>query len=457
MTVDRVAGSFRDPCGFVFRHAGQVLRQINPVGREAYEMLMNSGLYQALNRAGLLLKHEEISDFESPAAYKIIKPEQLEFISYPWEWCFSQLKDAAMAMLQIQKVAFEHGMTLQDSSAFNIQFRNARPVMIDTLSFTPYREGDPWLAYRQFCQHFLAPLALMRCRDVRLLQLFRVYIDGLPLDLASRLLPWHSWLSFSLLTHIHLHSRSQSYYADKTVSKGRQAKMSRISLLGLIDSLESGIAALSLPHLATEWGNYYADTNYSAVALSHKQQVVNSMLERAEVSGVVWDFGANTGVFSRLASHRGLQTVSFDIDPVAVEKNYQQCRSANDECLLPLLLDLTNPSPSLGWENSERMSLIDRGPADTVLALALIHHLAISNNLPLGRLAEFFARVCCHLIIEFVPKTDSQVQHLLATREDIFIQYTQDDFEREFRASFSIIASEKISESERTLYLMKKL
>lgn len=456
MTPEKVAGSFRDPCGFVFRRDGQIFRQINRQGAEAYDLLMSSGLYENLTRAGLLLRHEEVSSHATSAAYKTIRPEMIDFVSYPWEWSFSQLKDAALATLQIQKTAFKAGMSLKDSSAFNIQFRNARPVLIDTLSFEPLCEGRPWVAYRQFCQHFLAPLALMSRCDFRLLQLFRVNIDGLPLDLASRLLPRRTWFNFALLTHIHLHARSQSYYADKTTAKSQPARMSRSALLGIIDSLESGIAGLELPHQTTEWGDYYSDTNYSGTAHAHKLELVASFLDRAAPTGLVWDLGANTGVYSRIASQKRLQTIAFDIDPLAVEKNYRQCRRAGDENLLPLLLDLTNPSPALGWENRERYSLLERGPADTVMALALIHHLAIANNLPLDRLAGFFAGICRSLIIEFVPVEDSQVQRLLATRENIFPEYNSEDFERHFAAFFTIVSRERIADSGRTLYLMKK-
>jgi hypothetical protein len=162
-------------------------------------------------------------------------------------------------------------------------------------------------------------------------------------------------------------------------------------------------------------------------------------------------------MFSRIASDKGIWTISFDLDPVAVEKNYIDCVKKGETNILPLLLDLTNPSPSIGWENQERMSLIERGPVDTTLLLALIHHLAISNNLPLNRCAEFLNNICKHsLIIEFVPKSDSQVQRLLSTRKDIFHEYTQSVFEVEFSKYFTIKDSVRIKNSERTLYLMVK-
>ena len=179
------------------------------------------------------------------------------------------------------------------------------------------------------------------------------------------------------------------------------------------------------------------------------------MLDKINAKSV-WDLGANVGIFSRIASDRGIQTISFDIDPAAVEKNYLECVERNEANILPLLLDLTNPSPGIGWQNQERTSLLERGPAETVLALALIHHLAISNNLPFGKIANFLSRICSSLIIEFIPKSDSQVQKLLSTREDIFPNYTQGNFENGFKDFFKIQSSVKIKDSQRTLYLMER-
>jgi len=206
----------------------------------------------------------------------------------------------------------------------------------------------------------------------------------------------------------------------------------------------------------TEWGNYYSDTNYSDVAFSQKKEFVSKFLKEINPK-LVWDLGANTGIFSRLSSDMGINTISFDIDPVAVEKNYLECIKKQETKLLPLLLDLTNPSPNIGWANNERMSFVDRGPADAILALALIHHLVISNNVPLSRIVEFFKKNCNNLIIEFIPKTDSQVQRLLATREDIFVDYDKENFEKEFKKDFIIRDEIKIKESERILYSMKKI
>ncbi len=419
-------------------------------------MLMGSGLYEALTGAGLLVPHEEASLTlrESDDAYKIIRPEIVPFISYPYEWSFSQLKDAALLTLEIQKLAIEHKMSLKDASAYNIQFARGKPVFIDTLSFETYKEGEPWVAYRQFCQHFLAPLVLMKHIDPGFNRWLRVCVDGLPIDLASKLAPFSTRFRPSLLTHIHLHAKSQKHFSGKAVEKSKR-NFSKFALLGFIHSLESAITRQKWAPSGTEWGEYYSDTNYSSDALEHKKDTVSSMLDTVRPE-LVWDLGANQGMFSRIASEKGIRTISFDVDPACVETNYLEVRKKKETHILPLLLDATNPSPDLGWNNQERDSFISRGPCDTLMALALIHHLAISNNVPLPKIASHFKNICKSLIIEWVPKEDSQVQRLLATREDIFDNYTVQHFEDAFGLFFEVIESQKVQESCRTLYLMRR-
>jgi hypothetical protein len=457
----QLSASFRDPNGFLFSRDGVLYRQVNRKYQQEYTRLMETGLYEKLVKVGLLIAHTEVDqptiEFDSMPqelqACKVIRPERVPFISYPYEWSFGELKDAALATLSIQKRALKVGMSLKDASAYNIQFVRGKATLIDTLSFETYHEGQPWVAYRQFCQHFLAPLALMALNDVRLNQLLRVYIDGVPLDLASELLPGKTRFNFGLLTHIHLHAGAQKKYAGEEV-KSRGGSMSKQAMIGLIESLDSTIRKLEWKPGGTEWGNYYDITNYSDAAFEHKKRLVGEWTKRIQPRQV-WDLGANNGVFSRVASEAAPYVVSFDIDPTAVEQNYRQVKVEKNEKVLPLLLDLTNPSPALGWANHERDSFGERGPADLVLALALIHHLAISNNVPLPQLADFFAETGKWLVIEFVPKSDSQVQKLLASREDIFPTYTREGLEAAFRNRFKIHEAVNVNESERVIYLME--
>jgi hypothetical protein len=376
------------------------------------------------------------------------------FVSYPYEWCFSALKDAAMLTLAVHKRALKFGMALKDASAYNVQFPAGKPVFIDTLSFEAFREGAPWVAYRQFCRHFLAPLALMSLLDVRLNELCRTNLEGIPLDLASRLLPWRSRLRFSLLLHIHMHAGAERQFAPRSEAP-RKGTFSKRSMLGLIENLESALRGLNWQAGGSEWSSYQQDRHYSEESATQKRALVDEFIGRIQPT-TVWDLGANVGEFSQLASARGCQTIAFDADPACVELAYQSTRKQGETRILPLLMDLLNPSPAQGWCSRERMSLLERGPADAVLALALIHHLAIGGNLPLRSIAEFFQRMSRWLVIEFVPKTDPQAQRLLVVREDIFSDYEQDVFERVFRELFLIMRSEKIVGSDRTLYLMRR-
>jgi hypothetical protein len=269
-----IFSSFRDPSGSLFLQDSSLYRRVNLDYKENYDLLMNSGLYKTLVGAGLLIAHEEVDlkYIQSNRVYKIIKPELIPFVSYPYEWCFSQLKDAALTTLKIQKIALQFGMSLKDSSAYNIQFRKGKPILIDTLSFEKYLEDQPWVAYRQFCQHFLAPLVLMNYVDVRLNQLLRSYIDGIPLDLVSLLLPFRSRLKFSLFSHIHLHAKSDSLFAGRPVNINN-AKMGHFGIPAIIDSLDAIIRKQKLKYPIINWANYYQDTNYSEEALQYKKNL----------------------------------------------------------------------------------------------------------------------------------------------------------------------------------------
>ena len=461
ITEKIVSGSFRDPSGFVFRdERGVLLRQVNRVYEKDYRCLMDSGLYRDLVADGLLVEHEEagLEKRLTDQAFAVIRPQEVEFISYPYEWSFSALKHAALLTLEIQRRAIGFGMSLKDASAFNIQFSLGRPVFIDTLSFERYSDGKPWVAYSQFCQHFLAPLALMARTDIELGRLLALDVDGVPLKLASRLLPWRSWFNFGLLIHLHTHAWMIDRYSNTAADKPASAKsvrMSRAKLLMLIDNLKRTVSKLRWIAPTTEWADYYQDNSYTAEGAEQKERVVSQYLQQCDPT-TVWDLGANTGQYSRLATTMGATTVAFDIDPACVEAHYLSSKENNDSRMLALRQDLTNPSPAIGWAHEERKSLADRGTVDVVMALALIHHLAIGNNLPFVMIARFLSQLGRHLIVEFVPKTDPQVERLLRSREDIFPDYTQADFEAAFRQYFAIDDSEGVGHDGRVVFLMER-
>ncbi len=454
--LNQINSSFRDPSGTVFSHNGLIYRTVSFAYKDNYSHFIDSGLYSRLIELKYLVPHEEV-DFaqENKDIYKIIKPKKIPFISYPYEWTFSELKDAALLTLAIQKLAFEYNMSLKDASSFNIQFYNGKPIFIDTLSFEKYQKDKPWKAYGQFCRHFLSPLALMAYSEPTLNRMLRLYIDGIPVEIASKLLPLKSYLNLSILIHIHLHGRSREYYANKPES-GRKAKLSPVAFRGLIDNLNSAVRNLKWRPTKTEWSDYYSFSNYSDSAFKHKESIFKHFLKIADVKDM-WDIGANTGHFSKIAESLGINVIAFDNDHTTVEKLYLDCKNEKRRQILPLFIDITNPTPSLGWDSNEWLSLVSRGPASLISALALIHHLSIGQNIPFENLANFFQKICQWLIIEFVPKEDSQVRKMLINRRDIFTQYTQSNFEKVFSERFLLCKKIKIKDSLRVMYLYKKL
>ncbi len=452
----RLPGSFRDPAGFVFQRDGAFYRQVNRSYEATFATLMNSGLYAKLVEQGLLIPHEsaDLGLAAEPEASAVIKPEQLEFVSYPFEWSFSQLKAAALTTLSVQRRALEHGLSLKDASAYNIQLHGGRPTLIDTLSFEPYEPGLPWVGYRQFCQHFLAPLTLMAYRDVRLGTLLQGHLDGLPLDLAAGLVPWRTRLRPGLLMHLHLHSRAQARHTDSTRDrKSLKGRMSRRRLDALLESLESAVRRLSWNPGDTPWASYGDQSSYSDAGQADKERLVAEHLAQVDADSV-WDLGGNIGIFSRIAAAKDIPVVSIDSDPGAVDLNYRQMAERDERNLFPVVADLTSPSPALGWDNREVRSLTERGPAGLVMALALIHHLAISNNTRFEQVAAFFRSLGRSLLIEFVPPDDPMVVRLLAMRNHTFPWYTQSEFEAVFAQYFRIERTNSIVDSERRLYLM---
>ena len=449
-------GSFRDPSGFVFRRDGQLYRQINRAYEPEWQALLASGLHGRLVKQGALVDYEEapLDLALDDRAAAVIRPKPIDFISYPYEWTFGQLKEAALLTLQAHAAALDAGFALKDATAYNVQFHDGRAVLIDSLSFERSSADTPWVAYRQFCEHFLAPLALMAFTDIRCGLLLRDFVDGIPLDLAARLLPSRTRLRFGIAAHIHAHAGAQRRYKDRGEAPTR-ATSSALRQRALVDSLRNTVEKLSWAPEGTDWADYADDTSYSDAATVAKKQLVERFV-RGAAPRRVWDLGANTGVYSRIAADAGARVVAFDVDAGAAERHYRALRQAGRRDTLPLVVDLTNPSPGLGWANRERRPLGDRGTPDLILALALIHHLAIGRNVPLDHVSRYFATLAPEVVIEFVPKGDPMVDRLLATRRDVFDDYSIDAFRAAFTADFDVVEEAPVAESTRTLFHLKR-
>ena len=444
--------SYRDPAGFIFKEGNTFYRQINNVYKNNYDLLLSSGLYDELVKNKHLIPHEEIENQSlDENSYKWIKPLQLPFISYPYEWSFDMLKDAAIATLDITTTAIKHGMILKDATAFNLQLVNGKMTFIDTLSFEKYDDTQPWVAYKQFCEHFLAPLALMTYNKLPLQQLMFSYPEGIPLNVASNLLPWKTKMNLHIYLHIHLNGKIQS---KQTLYKSAKNKpFSQSKLLNILKSLRETIQSFKLEHKTT-WANYYAEAEQRGNYLENKHRIISAWLSKSDNINNVIDVGANDGSFSMLASEKGIYTVAADSDHYAINKLYNEIKKRDLETLHPLIIDFTNPSAAIGFNNNERESFLNRKQFDLVFSFAFIHHLCIGKNIPFHFIAEMFRKLGENLIIEFVPKYDSKIEEMLKNKKDIYDWYTEENFINAFNKFYKIVDKKDVSNSGRSLYFM---
>ena len=460
-TTQPLNSSFRDPSGFVFEEDGTLYRQVNNIFREDFDHFINSGCYVHLIEKQWLVRHEEIERNLTGSRdwYKTLMPQRIPFITYPYEWCFDMLKDAALLTLQLAKASTTFGLILKDATPFNIQWLDGKPVFIDTLSFERYDASKPWIAYRQFCESFLSPLLLMHYSRQPLQSLLLAYPDGIPLSTTKSLLPWRSKFSFYTYLHIHIHQRLASRVKAKEAQRqDKQAvrNFSEKKLHNLLESLQSLIQSLQWRGEATSWDQYYEEANQRNDYVLQKQKIIIEWL--AELPGIktAVDLGANEGSFSLLTATKNIHTIAADSDHSSINKLYQKIKKENEKNILPLLIDLANPSSAIGLNNKERVSFTERTDRDLGMALALVHHLAIGKNIPFEKIAEFFENLADHFIIEFIPKTDKKIKFMLQQKKDIYHTYNEENFVRSFEKYFSVQKKRDIGDSGRVLYMMKR-
>jgi hypothetical protein len=441
--------SYRDPAGHIFLRDGIVFRQVNPVYHAHYEMLMSSGLYDELTGTRWLIRHEEvIVPGSDDRAWKVLKPEQIGFFSYPYEWSFSQLRDAALLTLDIQGAAMAKGMSLKDATPFNVTFHKGKPLFIDTLSFERYEPSEPWIAYHQFCTGFLAPLLLAAYRDPDLIRLLAVHPEGIPLPLCATLLPWSS--KFKPLSALHVHLQGGMKKGD---ARKKATIFSKEKLEHIISHLHDGIKGLKTEGAST-WSNYYQETILSEAYLSEKEKLVAGMLEEMHYD-TVFDAGCNTGEFSLLLAAKGKKVIAADFDARCIDKLYSNALSRSVP-LDALVIDLMNPSPAIGWDNAERPSFLSRVNVDITLALALVHHLCLGQNMPFDHIASSFSRLSEWLLVEFVPMTDEKSQQLIRHKRDIYGWYTEEAFLQSLHVRYDCIKSRPVGDTGRTLHLFRR-
>lgn len=465
--MEQLNSSFRDTSGYIFSDDNIIYRCINKSYKEHYDYLMSCGLYEKLVENKELVSHCEIDDISifninHDETYKVIQPYLLPFISYPYEWSFTQLKEAAILTLKIQLEALKYNMILKDATAFNIQFYNGKPIFIDTLSFEKYEEGNVWQAYSQFCRHFLAPLALIAYCDYRMYNLSINFLDGIPLDYAAKLLPFKTRLKAGILMHLHLNSKIHQKAEKEKQSTDKPVYLTKQRLINLIDNLLDTVQSIKYNTLKanSNWNGYYSFTNYDREAFQMKETLIMSLINKCECEKTrIIDLGSNNGHFSRVISKQLPQSIiiSSDLDYHAVDENYKLIANDSHKNIYPLVIDITNPPANIGWANLERDSFLHRiKDSDILLALALIHHISITNNIPFDKSAALFSECAKYLIIEFVPIDDSQTMKIIDEKIGDYSYYNIENFEKAFLQFFSIVEKIDIVNTKRILYLMKR-
>lgn len=449
--VHRHPASYRDPAGYLFYRNGVLYRQVNEIFRKDFDAFTGSGFYDQLRQQGRIIAHEEVGENLTNDAeqYKTLKPEHIPFISFPYEWCFTMWKDAALTTLEVAQEALHYNLMLKDASAYNLQWHRGQMMFLDSLSFEQYREKEPWIAYRQFCEHFLAPLAVMHYTQQPLQPLFLAYPDGLPLAIAQKLLPFRSRFNLHHYLHLHLPVKMNGKEPVKN-----DIRFTRKKLENILRSLQSAVQSLHLQKRTGVWSDYYEEAAGRDDYLDQKKAIIDQWIGKNNWQSAV-DLGANEGEFSLLAARRGLFTISADLDHFSINNLYRHIKKENIQNLHPVLLDLSHPSPATGVNNVERSSFLNRVKGNVVLALALIHHLAIGKNLRFEDAATLFRKTGDWLLIEFVPKDDEKVQQMLLQKKDIYDHYTEAEFERVFQQTYTIVDRQPVGRSGRTLYIMK--
>ena len=448
--------SFRDPSGYVFYEEQILRRAINPIYFPQYHELRDSGFFKSLFDNGLLIPHAEtfVSDERI-----IITPEPIPFITNPYEWSFEQYKHAALHTLKIQKYALSKGFILKDASAYNITFHKGKPIFIDTLSFDFYEEGTPWRAYKQFITHFLGPLALAKYHGSEVFKMMQTHIEGIPTKLISSLLPTRTNFSSVLYTNIHLLAKMESKHNEDYKAETKITKLSKKSQENILESLFDFIKNLKLKE-SSEWGDYYTKTNYDEAAFEAKKALIREWIKPLAPNKLI-DVGGNDGTFARTVIESVDHIIVTDIDSNAVDHNYRQLQQNKETNMLPFVCDVLQPAPGIGFNNTERNSLLERlveYAPDLSLALALIHHITLSGNVPFKKSAAFFATFSKTLIIEFPTREDSWVQSLLVRKREFinhFDFYNETEFERGYSEYFTIEKRQNIKGTHRILYLLK--
>ena len=454
-------GSFRDREGRIFRHGDRIIRGVSAVALAEFKKLESTVFYSRFLQKGLLVGSDLLSPANVPLPPEIqqqwagfIEHRRIPVISYPYEWTFGMLRDAALLQLELLEAAIGEGMTLKDATPYNIQFDAGKPVFIDIASFETLTAGAPWAGYRQFCEMFLFPLMLQAYKGIHFQPLMRSSIDGIDVQTAARLFGFRDRLRSGVLTHVWLQAKLDSRYGktqENVRSDLKKAGFNQAMILANIRKLGKLIRKLNWQGEGSEWGEYEAFHNYSEGDHRLKESFISDSIAGSKAD-VVWDIGCNTGQFSKIAAQHASCVLAMDLDHFAVERLYRETRETGKINILPLVQNIADPSPNWGWRNRERVDLKTRSRADLVLCLALIHHVVISANVPMEEFVNWLAELSDQLVIEYVSRSDDKVKALLRNKEDRYSDYSREALEKNLAKYFRVVRQQELESGNRCLY-----
>ena len=451
-------GSFRDPDTKVFHHDGALFRCLTERALADWTRLAATDFYARFTADGGLIPTEQVVDRTrlpnlGPRWAAVLEHQRVPMVSYPYEWPFGMLRDAALLQLDLTLAALDEGMTLKDATPFNIQWRS-RPTFIDVGSFTAYEPGEPWAGYRQFCEQFLYPLFLQAYRNVAFHPWLRGCLEGIGAEECRSLLSLRDYLRPGVLADVYLHAKAQARYQAtardvkrdlRAVGFGAQLIKKNVARLRRI------VERLRWSPRRSTWSHYEHEHTYETDDLGAKADFVHRVLAPRRWS-LVWDLGCNIGTYARLASEHADYVLALDADHVVIDRLYHALAAERGTTILPLVGDVADPSPGLGWRGLERRPLADRGSPDLILCLALIHHLVIGRNIPLGELIAWLAGSGADLVIEFVGRADPMVERLLRHRDSQELDYSRAAIEAALRQHYASLTEETLASGTRTLY-----
>ncbi len=461
--IENEAGSFRDPAGNIFYHKDKVYRILNDEGLERFQFLKNNELLNNLINKELVIPTNQVAhgtlNIEEVSNKQVLEHKKIDYVSYPYEWSFQQLKDAALHHLDLHLQLLDYNATLIDASAYNIQFIGHKPIFIDILSIKKYEDGEYWKAHKQFCENFLNPLLLKSKKNIDFNNWFRGNLEGITTKDLNSALSFTDKISYNIFVQVVL----LNYLENKTIndkkidiSKVNKKKFPKKSYISILKSIRNLIKNLELKNEKTVWGDYSGNNTYKMEEENNKKKIVEDFSKKFKFD-MVADLGCNDGVYSEICLKNGSKSViGFDFDLNSINKAFLTSKEKNLN-FLPLYLDATNPSPNLGWLQSERKGFLHRAKFSGMLSLAFEHHLAIAKNIPLDQVIKFLTNIAPRGLIEFVPKDDETIKKMLLLKGDIFKDYNELNFKNILSKLAKINSETAVSSSGRKIFEYSKL